>query len=75
MYLFVSVCLVAVSHSMKDFTRRANLTPKEVDNLQLALEATRDGNEVHMERLGMPASSWNDVEFFFNKLLKSGFAN
>ena len=58
---------------MRDFARRANLTPDEVENLHMALDAAVEGNEYHMEQLGMPASSWNDVEFFFNKLVKSGF--
>ena len=58
---------------MRDFAMRAKLTDEEVDNLHNALEAAVDRNEYHMEQLGMPSSAWNDVEFFFNKLIKSGF--
>ena len=60
---------------MRDFAERAKLTVEEIDNLHAALDAAVEGNEYHMEQLGMPSSAWNDVEFFFNKLIKSGFGN
>lgn len=66
---------LAVSHTLEDFRRRANLTPKEMRNLRHALEAVRNGDEMAMEDLGMPSSAWNEVEYFFNKLIKSGFDN
>jgi len=65
---------LAVSQTVDDFKRRIGLSSKAIRSLKYALEAVEHGAEEEMEVLGMPHSAWNEVSFFFSKLVKSGFA-
>ncbi len=58
---------------MDDFRRRVGLSTKEVRGLKNAMKAVKSGDEEAMESFGMPPSAWNEVVFFFSKLIKSGF--
>jgi len=64
---------LAVSQTVEDFQRRVGLTPDAMKTLKTALKAVEDGDEETMEVLGMPSSAWNEVVFFFGRLIKSGF--
>lgn len=66
---------VAVSQTVNDFQRRVGLSPTAIKALKTALKAVQDGDEDTMESLGMPSSAWNEVVFFFGRLIKSGFAS
>ena len=59
---------------MDDFKRRVGLSSRDIRNLKFALSAVEHGMEEDLEDLGMPGSAWNEVSFFFAKLVKSGFA-
>lgn len=65
---------LAVSQTVDDFKRRIGLSTRDIRNLKFALSAVEHGMEEDLEDLGMPASAWNEVSFFFSKLVKSGFA-
>lgn len=64
---------LAVSQTIDDFRRRVGLSPKEMRGLKNAMKAVKSGDEEAMEHFGMPPSAWNEVIFFFSKLIKSGF--
>lgn len=66
---------LAVSQTVEDFQRRVGLTPAALKTLKTALKAVEDGDEETMELLGMPSSAWNEVVFFFGRLIKSGFTS
>jgi len=66
---------LAVSQTVQDFQRRVGLTPDAMKTLKTALKAVEDGDEETMEVLGMPSSAWNEVVFFFGRLIKSGFSS
>jgi len=65
---------LAVSPTVDNFQRRLDLSPDDVKNLKVALQAVASGNEAALAKLGMPPSDWNEVSFMFAKLIKSGFA-
>lgn len=65
---------LAVSQTVDDFKRRLNLSSKDVENLRTALEAVKEKDVGMMADLGMPVSAWQEVNFIFSKLIKSGFA-
>ena len=65
----------AVSQTVQDFQRRVGLTADAMKTLKTALKAVEDGDEETMEVLGMPSSAWNEVVFFFGRLIKSGFSS
>ena len=62
-----------MSETVDDFRRRVGMSGSEVRNLRGALKAVRSGNEEEMEQYGMPPNAWDEVMFFFSKLIKSGF--
>lgn len=62
-----------MSETVDDFRRRVNLSKSEVRNLREAMKAVRSGDEGMMEQFGMPPNAWDEVIFFFSKLIKSGF--
>jgi len=64
---------LAVSQTVDDFKRRLNLSKGDVQNLRTALEAVRTKDVPRLRTLGMPANAWNEVNFIFTKLVKSGF--
>lgn len=63
-----------VSQTVEDFRKSEDLSTDDVKVLCEAIEAMRSGREEDLEKLGMPAKSWNTVFYFFNKLIKTGFS-
>ena len=50
------------------------MSTKDTKNLVRALNDIKKGREEAMGRYGMPKSAWNEVNFFFARLIKAGFA-
>lgn len=65
---------LAVSQTVDDFRRRLGMSTKDTKNLVRALNDIKKGREEAMGRYGMPKSAWNEVNFFFARLIKAGFA-
>jgi hypothetical protein len=67
---------LAVSQNLDDFKRRVGLSKQEAGRLQELLDAVKHGEEdLVVDEFGMDAGSWNEVSWFFNDLIKSGFDN
>lgn len=62
-----------VSKTLEEFQRRLKLDKTHIRNLRTAFRAVHSGNEAAMEKFGMPTRAWNEVVFFFSKLIDSGF--
>ncbi len=65
--------LLIVSETIDDFKRRVGLDKEEVMNLRTVLKAVRAGDKKTLQKMGMPAKAWDEVNFFMTKLIKSGF--
>lgn len=64
---------LVVSTDLDDFRHRLDLSPRDVDVLREAFQAVGNMDEETLEDLGMPPSAWNEVNFIFGQLIRSGF--
>ncbi|CAH1792409.1 unnamed protein product [Owenia fusiformis] len=65
---------LAVSENVSEFKRRLAMSSKQATILKKALKAIGDGDKKAVQQLvSMPLGSWNEVQYIFGKIIKSGF--
>lgn len=64
---------LTVASDMNDLSSSVGMLPENEERLRQAFDATQEGDERPLLRMGMPERSWHEVQYVLQKLLDSGF--
>ena len=73
--LFILFCLhLSVASGIEDLEITLGLSEENVNNLRIAFQAAREGDERPLLAMHMPERSWHEVQYMLQQLLDSGFS-
>lgn len=64
---------LTVASDIHDLADQVGLTEENVERLRQVFEASMEGDERPLLKMGMPERSWHEVQYVFQQLLDTGF--